>query len=475
MTNGWLAAVLSFLAHDFIVICLIPTVLLRRKEPAATTAWIFAILLMPFIGAVAFLAFGNDRMAKQAGARQERKRRVRTSLPRIMTDIGSPIAVKGQLQLYKLLENVNVLPVLMGNQVEVFQDMNVNYARQLQAIEAAKHHIHIEYYIFQQDTIGHRFRDALMAAAKRGVEVRFLYDAVGSMGLTRSFLRKMRESGIEVAPFIPFNLLTRRWIFNFRNHRKILVVDGKFGFLGGANIGEEYLGQGSAGDWADTHLAITGPAVNHLQRVFAEDWAFASSQQLTKGEYYPRLHQTGDVIAQIVPGGPDQEVPVYKQLYFSAVTNAVEKIRITTPYFVPTEATLLALTSAARRGVDVRVLVPNRSTHTFVKLASESYYEDLLEAGVKIYEFDRGFLHSKVVTVDNRWSVAGTANFDNRSMVLNFEIGIALYDVHLTLQLDKAFDENLKHSTQLDLEQWRNRSLLKRTVQSFARLFSSIL
>lgn len=475
MTNGWLAAALSFLAHDFIVICLIPTVLLRRKEPAATTAWIFAILLMPFIGAVAFLAFGNDRMAKQAIARKDRKRKVRTALPRIMVDTGSPIDIKGQLQLYKLLENVNQLPVLMGNHVEVFQDMNQNYSRQLEAIESARHHIHIEYYIFQPDTIGHRFQTALIAAARRGVEVRFLYDAVGSMGLTRSFLRNMRDEGIEVAPFIPFNLLARRWIFNFRNHRKILVVDGHFGFLGGANIGEEYLGHGAAGDWADTHLALTGPAVNHLQRVFAEDWAFASGNQLTRSEYYPRLPQTGSVIAQIVAGGPDQPVPVYKQLYFSAVTNAVEKVRITTPYFVPTEATLLALTAAARRGVDVRVLVPNQSTHTFVKLASESYYEDLLEAGVKIYEFDRGFLHSKIVTVDSRWSVAGTANFDNRSMVLNFEIGIALYDVSLTLQLDKAFDENLKHSTQINLEQWKQRSLVKRVIQSLARLFSSIL
>ncbi|MFO0944942.1 MAG: cardiolipin synthase [Planctomycetota bacterium] len=408
MTTGWLTAIASFVAHDVIVVCLIPVVLLRRKEPAATTAWIFAILLMPFIGAIAFLAFGNDRMARRSAMRESRKRQFRGTVRQVVEGHGSPIDMRGQLQLYRLLERINPLPTCVGNHVEIFQDMEKNYARQLAAIAAAKDHVHMEYYIFQTDEIGQRFRDELIAAARRGVQVRFVYDSLGSWSLNRSFLRKMREAGVEVAPFIPLNLLSRRWIFNFRNHRKILVVDADVGFIGGANIGLEYLGKSDVGHWADTHLCVTGPIVSHLQRVFAEDWAFASGQEIQGDHYYRATKSKGKVTAQVVPGGPDQPVPVYRELYFSAVANAVERIRICTPYFVPTEATLLALQTAARRGVDVRVLVPGRSTHYFVKLASESYYDDLLEAGVKIYEIKDGFMHSKVLSIDGRWSVVGT-------------------------------------------------------------------
>lgn len=475
MSTGWLTAIASFVAHDVIVVCLIPVVLLRRKEPAATTAWIFAILLMPFIGAVAFLAFGNDRMARRSAVRESRKRQLRGSISRVVEGLGSPIDMRGQVQLYKLLERINPLPTCVGNHVEIFQDMEQNYARQLEAIAGAQNHVHMEYYIFQTDEIGQRFRDELIAAAQRGVKVRFVYDSLGSWSLNRSFLRRMRDAGVEVAPFIPLNLLSRRWIFNFRNHRKILVVDAKIGFIGGANIGLEYLGKSDVGNWADTHLCVTGPIVSQLQQVFAEDWAFASGQEIKGQHYYRPPKSTGTVIAQVAPGGPDQSVPVYRALYFSAVSNAVERIRICTPYFVPTEATLLALQTAARRGVDVSVLVPGKSTHYFVKLASESYYHELLEAGVKIFEIKDGFMHSKVVSIDSRWSVVGTANFDNRSMTLNFEIGVVFYDPALTLQLDRTFDENVRQSRQINLADWRRRSIAKRTIENCARLFSSIL
>lgn len=475
MTGGWLAALGSFALHNVIALALVPVVLLRKKEPAATTAWIFAILLMPFVGAIAFLLFGNNRMARRTDARRARKRGFGKTLPLIARDVSSPIDAKGQVELYRLLDAINPLPASVGNRVEIFHDMRENYARQLAAIDAARHHVHLEYYIFQPDQIGKRFREALIAAARRGVQVRFVYDAVGSIKLTRAFLGEMVAAGIAVAPFLPLNLLSRRWIFNFRNHRKILVVDGELGFLGGANIGEEYLGQSGAGEWADTHLALTGPIVAHLQRVFLEDWSFAHGEEPRGAAYFPKLAAAGQVVAQVVPGGPDLDIPIYKELYFSAVTNAAQRLRIMTPYFVPTEATLLALQAAARRGVDVKILVPNRSTHYFVKLASQSYYEDLLAAGVQIFEFDRGFLHSKIVTVDGRWSVVGTANFDNRSMVLNFEIGVALYDVGLTQQLDRRFDENLAHSRAVEPVAWLRRPLADRVVQASARLFSPIL
>lgn len=473
--NAWPAALYSFLAHDLIVIAVVPFVLLRRQNPAVTIAWIFAILLMPFVGAVAYLIFGNSRIARRAHARGRHRLKHRVRAPAEFANIASPIDVRGQLQLFRLLERINTCPAVAGNKVCIYTDMAENYAHQLDAIRGARHHVHIEYYIFQPDAIGERFRDELIAAARRGVEVRFLYDSLGSLYLHGSWLREMQQAGIETAGFIPLNPLTRRWIFNFRNHRKIVVVDGTLAFMGGANIGKEYLGEGDIKDWADTHLRIEGPAVRQLQRVFAEDWAFAGGKVLTSEEHFPELEPRGSVVAQVVPGGPDARVPVYHQLYFSAVANAVQQVRITTPYFVPSESVLTAIETAALRGVDVEILLPGISTKFFVQTASRAYYEELLDAGVKIYEFQPGFMHSKYITVDGRWSVVGTANFDNRSMRLNFEIGLALYDAELTIQLDRTFDENRARSLRIDRDQWRRRPAARRIFENSVSLFSPIL
>lgn len=473
--TDWLGTLGSFLVHDLIALLLIPIVLLRRKESAAKIAWIFAILLMPVIGAAAFLLFGNDRLARRIQRRGDRRRGVQRKIAAFFASLDSPVDVLGQLQLYRLLEHISPLPAVGGNQVEIYTDMHQNYTHQLDAIGNAKNHIHIGYYIFQPDRIGEEFRDALVAAARRGVKVRFLYDGVGSLRLTRTFLESMESAGIEVACFIPFRFFTRRWIFNFRNHRKILVVDGDIGFVGGANVGLEYLGESDCGPWSDTHARIIGPAVRHLQRVFAEDWAFARESDLSGPEHFPPPKPVGDKVVQIVAGGPDTEVAIYHVLYFSAVVNAVERVRITTPYLVPSEAIMLALQTAARRGVDVQIMVPIPTDNAFVRLAGNAYYEDLLEAGVKIFEYEPGFLHSKVLTVDGRWSVLGTANFDNRSMRLNFEVGVVFYDTELTVQLDRQFDASQKDCRRLELAQWRNRALVQRIAENFAKLFSPIL
>jgi cardiolipin synthase len=475
MTDGWLTALYSFLVHDLIVLVLLPVVLLRRKEPAATIAWIFAIVTMPIIGALAYLFFGNDRIKRRARRRGERKRRFRAVLPQVVTNLASPIDVKGQLQLYKLLERLNPYPPVVGNEVEILADMRRNYDLQLEAIGNAQREVHIEYYIFESDYVGEQFRDALIAAARRGVKVRFLYDAVGSLNLKRSWRREMIAAGIDTACFIPFSLLTRRWIYNFRNHRKILIVDGRVAFTGGANVGKEYLGESGVGSWADLQLRLVGPAVAQLQRVFGEDWAFASGHELPADELLPNIEPTGNVIVQVVPGGPDTKVPVYHELFFSAISTAVEQLQIVTPYFVPSEAILVALQTAARRGVRIQILVPGRSTHDFVHLAGQSYYQELLEAGIRLYEYQPGFMHSKLLTVDRRWSLVGTANLDNRSMRLNFEVGVVFYNVELTLKLDRLFDDYVKDSVRLDAATWRKRPLRRQVAENTARLFSSVL
>jgi cardiolipin synthase len=476
MHDPWalLAGLWSFLHVSLALLCLV-YLMLQRKEPAAAAAWIFAILFLPVLGAVVYLAFGSDRMARRARRRRERTRLAQSLVPAVVGNLASPIDAKGQLQIYKLLERICPYPPVAGNRLTILTDMYANFQQQIDAIYSAVDHVHLEYYIFRPDSIGERFGRALADAARRGVEVRFLYDAVGGLSLTNKFLRGLTDAGVVVARHIPMSLFSRRWIFNFRNHRKILVVDGKVAFMGGANIGEEYLGRSDVGAWFDMHLKIEGPAVLHLQRVFAGDWAFASGNAVKGSRYFPKTPPAGDLVAQVVPGGPHMETAVFHELFFSAISTAVARVRLMTPYFVPTEPLRVAVETAARRGVDVQIMVPGTSTKPFVRLASHSYYAELLDAGVKIHEFTPGFLHAKMLTIDGRWSLVGTPNFDNRSVRLNFEVGLVTYDVETTLKLDRIFDENLRVCARVDPKHWRERGLAVQVVENFARLFSPTL
>ncbi len=243
-------------------------------------------------------------------------------------------------------------------------------------------------------------------------------------------------------------------------------------FHGGANIGEEYLGRGDIGTWLDLHLELAGPSVVHLQRIFAEDWAFASGQPLHGDHYFRPLASAGDIVMQIVPSGPDDEAQVMHEAFFAAIAGAVERVHLMTPYFVPTEPLRTALETAARRGVEVEIIVPGTNTKPFVRLASHSYYGELLDAGVKIYEFTPGFLHAKSLTIDGRWSLIGTPNFDNRSLRLNFEVAAAIYDADITTQADVLFEATRSRSEQISAKVWRKRGIPIKVMENFARLFT---
>ncbi|MBY0587414.1 cardiolipin synthase [bacterium] len=471
---AWIVSAFSFL-NIALALINITSLMLQRKEPPATIGWILAISFIPVVGSVIYLAFGTDRMARRAARQRKRSRRARSLLPAIVGNLDSAANVVGQIQLLKLLEKLSPYPPVQRNRVGVLRDMNANFDQQIRAIETAQHHVHLEYYIFQPDQIGERFLKAMVEAASRGVEVRFLFDAVGGFSLTSDFLKRLERGGVKVARHIPMNLLTRRWTFNFRNHRKILVVDGATAFMGGANIGEEYLGRSEIGTWLDLHLHLAGPCVVHLQRVFAEDWAFASGQPLQGDHYFRPMLAEGDIVLQVVPSGPDLEVQVMHEAFFAAITGAVEKVRLMTPYFVPTEPLRTALETTARRGVDVEIIVPGTNTKPFVRWASHSYYSELLEAGVKIYEFTPGFLHAKAMTIDGRWSLVGTPNLDNRSLRLNFEVAAAIYDNDITSQIDDLFEATRARSAQVDFVKWRARGVPRRVRENFARLFSPVL
>ncbi len=372
-------------------------------------------------------------------------------------------------------EGCDTLPTI-GNAITLLNDTNVILRRIEEAIMAARESVHLEYYIWRADATGRRVRDLLIERARAGVKVRFLYDSLGSLYLGREFLHPMRDAGITVATFLPGQSFRERWSFNLRSHRKLVVVDGRVGFTGGMNIGDEYLGRNKLlGFWRDTHLQMTGPVVLQLQQVFAEDWYYATGEELTLPERVPESVEQGDIVAQVVSGGPTGEMRTFHLLMFSAINEAQQSITLATSYFVPTEALMLALETAAHRGVRVRLLLAGRAVYRWTVLAGRSYYEPLLEAGVEIYEYRRGILHAKTLTIDGHWSLVGTANFDSRSLLLNFEVGVAVYNPAFADELEAQFAEDLRHAKQIRLDYWVKRPLRQVLIENLCRLGAPLL
>jgi cardiolipin synthase len=480
---GWLSwtTVLTVLvsAVELFSFCLIPVVILRTRQPLAAVAWILGIILMPGFGSVLYLATGTTRVARKTRRKQLARAALEPQLPSLTSHEVTPPPDPNEnvrTELMALACRIAETRPVWGNAVEVITDTNRAYGLQEQAIRDAKNHIHLEYYIFQPDETGLRFRDLLIAKAREGVRVRFLYDAVGSLRLGRQFLKPMRDAGIQAECFLPVNPLRRRWVFNLRNHRKLLVVDGEVGFTGGVNVGNEYIGHKSHfGYWRDTHMILRGPAVLQLQQVFAQDWFFASDEELVAPELYPPAGEPGDQIVQVLASGPDLPVEVCHELFFSAISAARRHVQIESCYFVPPDSILVALISAAHRGVDVQIILPERSAHLTALLAAQSYYQELLSAGVQIFEYTEGLMHSKMMTIDGEWSYVGSANLDNRSLRLNFEVGAVLYGPRMAGELESVFSTDRSRSRAVELARWSERGIVRRLAENTCRLLSPVL
>jgi cardiolipin synthase len=348
------------------------------------------------------------------------------------------------------------------------------YASLLEAVEQAIFHVHLEHYIFEPSGIGARLRDALIRRAEVGVKVRLLVDGLGSKRLSENFTRPLRDAGVEVA-FFNSARMTRflpRYV-TFRTHRKIVVVDGRIGFTGGINICDAATAEFSGpGAWRDTHLRFDGIAVGALQAVFAENWFFATGEALSDVGYYPSGPLAGEHLMQIVASGPDRDVPAIRDLFFAAIAGARDRILLTTPYFVPDEAIVTALRTSARRGVSVRLLVPARSDAALVNAAARTYYDAVMEAGVHVHRYEQRMLHAKTLVVDDEISVIGTANMDNRSFRLNFEVVAVLYGPGPAAELARQFDLDLGHAKELTAADRSNVSLPSRLLEAIARLCS---
>lgn len=472
-----LIAVLTVIGY-LLTLMLLPVVLLTRKrEPVATVAWIMAIATMPYVGAFLFVVFGINRVGRRVAGRRAALRNASLTVPPLaghyhvfagrLTDV--------QHDLLRLAERVSATRATVGNRVRLLIDARQTFTDIAAAIEAARTSIHLEYYIWQPDRLGTALRDLLISKAKRGVQVRFLYDAIGSSRLTRRFLQPMRDAGIRVATFVPGQSFRERWSLNLRSHRKIVIVDGLIGFTGGMNVGDEYLGRDPYfGQWRDTHLALQGPTVLQLQEVFAIDWLYATGEDLPP-ECYPPPPEDGHVHAQVLADGPDDEDSVFHSVMFAAINRAERQVTLATSYFVPPPPLVSALETAALRGARTRVLLSGPKTYWATRNAARSYYDSLLKAGVEIYEYQAGQFHPKTLTVDGCWSLVGTPNFDSRSLYLNFEVGAALYDQGLAEQLEHHFDQDVAQARRIELAEWSQRSTWSRVKENLCRMFSPVL
>ncbi|WP_423130383.1 cardiolipin synthase [Gaoshiqia sp. Z1-71] len=471
------------LVYLLTVIFIAILIVLENRSPLKTISWILVLVLLPFAGIIFYLFFGQEYRKKKMFSRKglkdlENLRKMTQSqldqLPKNYEIFSEAIFGKKHL-INLMLSNSNAL-LTDDNEVTVLKNGEQTFPALFQAIEEAHHHIHIEFYIVEDDMIGNQFRELLIRKAREGVEVRFIFDDVGSWELPKKYIRSLEEAGVKIDCFmkVRFPMLTSR--ANYRDHRKIVVVDGTTAFVGGLNIADRYLhGTRKLGHWRDTHLMLKGGAATGLQIIFMADWFFVSKEILQGEHYFHPIKPGKGKMVQIVHSGPDSDWETISQAYFSAIASARERVYMATPYLIPTPEIANAMKVAALGGIDIRVLLPQKSDAITPKWSTHSYIAELLEAGVKIYFYQPGFMHSKLIIVDGVFSSVGTANFDFRSLETNFEVNAMIYDELTAGVLEKQFLNDLKQSREILLPDWKKRHWSDKAKESFSRLLSPLL
>ncbi len=479
----WLIAALIVYVLIVIRVCL--RILYDVNDETKTFGYLLIAVLLPVVGIIIYLAVGANYRKEKLYSKKI------VSDDRLLAQIKEKIIkeseqtwsngqseVKSHVKLARLLLNDNS-PLTGGNEVKLLLNGENKFPVVLEALKAAKHHIHIEYYIFEDDNIGNQVVNVLLQKAAEGVKVRFIYDDFGSRSIRKTLVPQLVAGGVEAYPFykILFIALSNRT--NYRDHRKIIVIDGCTGFVGGINVSDRYINGIDKKQlyWRDTHLMIHGPGVYYLQYLFICDWNFCAEQKLPLQDDYFCTKKTrgGQASVQIAASGPDSDKPTIMLSLMQTIGMAQEEILITSPYFIPGESVLDALCVAAMSGVQVKLLVPGESDSFIVNAAACSYYGDILDAGVEIYLYNKGFVHAKTVVADGQLAVIGTANMDHRSFELNFEVNAMVYDTLLAKELRDAFFNDLKDATQINPKAWAGRSRLKQFPEKVCRLLSPLL
>ena len=457
-------------------------VIQQKGDPLKTTSWILVLLLFPIIGIILYFYFGKNYRRQKIFNRKELSDmdRMRDFSRMQMIELPGKAflndpKIRSKLHIITLLLNNSKSMLTECNGLKIFTSGREAFDVILDDMAAAKNHIHLEYYIIEDDKIGKRVKDVLIKKAREGVEVRIIIDDVGSWSLDSDYLQPLLEAGVHVHAFLPvrFPYFTNK--INYRNHRKIVIIDGEIGHVGGMNIADRYIeGNEEVGSWKDMQLRINGEAVHSLQIIFLTDWYFVTRQVLNDDRFFPEHFTEDRRLVQITASGPDSDWASIMQSYFAAIATAEDHIYIATPYFIPNESILTALKTAALGGVDVRIMLPFKSDSHVVYRSTLSFVGELLETGVKIYFYKKGFNHSKLMLVDGIFSSIGTANMDIRSFDQNFEVNALIYDEEIAARLETDFLEDLESCVSYTIEEWDNRHWTNNTKESLARILSPL-
>ena len=465
------------LIYAFTVTATILTVLMDNHQPAKTMAWVLVLLFVPVVGIVLYFFFGQNVRKMRFISQRSLDQLTRRSMLEFVEqrELRLPDEYRTQIRLFA---NQNMSLPFKDNEADIYTSGYDFFPALLRAIAEAKHHIHLEVYIFADDALGRLVADALIARSKAGVEVRLIYDDVGSWRVKKSFFERMRNAGIDVHAFMPVKFPAFTSKVNYRNHRKLCVIDGTVGFIGGMNIALRYVKGTPRQPWRDTHLCVRGGAVYALQCSFLVDWYFVDRTLITNRRYYPPVpwRINNDCIAQVVTGSPVAQWPDMMQGYVRVLLEAQQYVYIATPYFLPTEPILFAMRTAALAGVDVRLMLPRHSDSRLLEWASISYVMETLEAGVKVLLYTAGFNHSKLLVCDDSLCTCGSANVDFRSFENNFEANIFFYDRTMALRMKQVFLDDEAHCTTIDnVRELTHRPFRLRLWESVVRLISPLL
>jgi cardiolipin synthase A/B len=473
---------LALLICYFTTWAFIPHLLLLKKRPSATLAWLWAIVFIPFVGAMAYFAIGTDRLKRRRLRRRNlfSARTTRQNAPPGTTDAASEgllqrMSIRDR-QFFQLLSRINHLPVSSSGNLRILRDAAEFYSALETRIREARHHVHLEFYIWNGDETGAKFLKLLTEAVRRGVIVRLLLDGVGSHAFTEDLLKDFTAAGGHFSWFQSLDPKRNRFFLNLRNHRKLQIVDGAHAFVGGMNIGREYEGLDPVlGHWRDVQAEADGPVVSELQDVFADDWFFATGEKISAAAFFPVAAGPVRHVVHVVLGGPDRRNEPISKSIVSLLNEASERVWIATGYFVPDDTVLAALEIAAGRGVDVRLLISEKNDHPWLVVVGRSYYGQLLAAGVRIFEYSAGINHAKVMLADSRWSMVGSANLDYRSMRLNFELNLLFHSAERNAELARILERDFAVSLEIDPAVFARRPFRSRFMEAALRPLSPML
>ncbi len=472
--------------YVLVIIGVLMRIIYDTQSVTKTIAYVLLVIFLPIVGVFIYFSFGiNYRKNKLYSKKiiQDKKQenlvleKVDSYNLKNLESISDSDHFSG---LMKMIYQTDRSPITLNNSAKLLINGEEKFPEVLKELRNAQHHIHIEYYIYEDDEIGRAIEQILVEKAANGVEVRFIYDDFGSASIRKTLAKRLRENGVKAFPFYKIKLIKLASRLNYRNHRKIIVIDGRISFVGGINISDKYsnASKGNILYWRDTHLKIEGDATALLQHIFIGDWNYCSDEKLSINEsYFPKSDnipkQTTNI--QIVSSGPDSDRPSIYYAIIQAIQSAKKEIFLTTPYFIPGETIIDVMKMASLSGVDVKLLVPGISDSLLVNAAAKSYYTELLTAGVKIYLYQKGFVHAKTLVADRCLAMVGTANLDYRSFDLNFEVNALLYDKEIAEELTLNFEKDIQNAKQIDMESWLKRPKYIQLLEKIVRLISPML